>query len=131
MTVEEQLEGIILSRFKTIRDFSRSTGVAYTTLKSILEKRGSGLSKASVQTVIRIFDFLDLDIESVSAGQLKSLPDREDEIVSDEKRLLTLFRTLDSRGQAALLDCADNMVASGKYISEEPDTTAVHPVPLG
>lgn len=70
MTLEEQLKREILNRYKSIREFSAMTGIPYSTVDSVLKR---GIKNSGVGTVIRIFSFLDIDIESISSETLKHL----------------------------------------------------------
>lgn len=69
MTNEQQLQKIILDKFKSVAEFSRVCGVPYMTIKSILDKDG-GLQKTGTANVIKIFQTLDLDVESVQRDSL-------------------------------------------------------------
>lgn len=70
MTLEEQLKREILNRYKSIREFSSMTGIPYSTVDSVLKR---GIKNSGVGTVIRIFSFLDIDVESISFETLKHL----------------------------------------------------------
>lgn len=69
MGLEEQLRNCILSRYKSIRAFCLAVDVPYTTMDSILKR---GVYNAGVSTIIKIFRALDLNVESISTGQLES-----------------------------------------------------------
>ena len=71
MTIEEQLKGIILSRYKSVRAFTTAIDIPYSTLDSVFKR---GLLSAGVGTIIKVFNALDLDVESIGAGELKSRP---------------------------------------------------------
>lgn len=70
MTLEEQLKNEILSRYKSIREFAAMTGIPYSTVDSVLKR---GIKNSGVGTVIRIFSFLDIDVESISSETLKHI----------------------------------------------------------
>ena len=67
MTIDECLKAEILSRYKSVRDFALSIGLSNSTIDSVLKR---GVLKSSVQTIIKIFNALDLDIESIQSGEL-------------------------------------------------------------
>ena len=69
MTVEEQLKGIILSRYKSIRAFTTANDIPYSTLDSVFKR---GLLNAGVGTIIKVFKALNLDVESIATGELES-----------------------------------------------------------
>lgn len=68
MTIEEQLKAEILSQYKSVRAFTTLINIPYTTLDSVFRR---GIGKAGIDTMIKVFDALDLDIESISSGVLK------------------------------------------------------------
>ncbi|MBQ3379705.1 MAG: helix-turn-helix transcriptional regulator [Clostridia bacterium] len=69
MTLEEQLKAIILEQYKSIRAFAQEIGVPYSTLDNIL-KRPNGINNAGVSLMLKIFNALNLDIESTQTGTL-------------------------------------------------------------
>ena len=71
MTIEEQLKSIILSRYKSVRAFTTAIDIPYSTLDSVFKR---GLLSAGVGTIIKVFNALDLDVESIGIGELKSRP---------------------------------------------------------
>lgn len=68
MTIEEQLKTEILTRYKSVRSFTTSIGIPYSTLDSVFKR---GISNAGVSTMIKVFDALDLDIESIQTKTLQ------------------------------------------------------------
>lgn len=72
MTIEEQLKQEILSRYKSVRAFTTTIGIPYSTLDSVFKR---GISNAGVSTMIKVFHALGLDIESIHDGELRpSMP---------------------------------------------------------
>lgn len=51
MTTEEKLKNYILSKHRSIREFTQSIGMPYSTMTTILKK---GVSNANVLTIIKI-----------------------------------------------------------------------------
>lgn len=95
MTVEEQLKSIILERYKSVRAFTLSIGIPYTTLDSVFKR---GIQNAGIGTMLKVFDALNLDIESVETGKLKSkekAPEPEEAVsealIKERVQLLTDF----------------------------------------
>ena len=68
MTLEEQLKQEILGRYKSVRAFTTSINIPYSTLDSVFKR---GIANAGVSTMIKVFDALDLDIESIAFGELR------------------------------------------------------------
>lgn len=68
MTKEEQLKAIILSKHKSVSAFAEAVEIPYTTVISILKR---GIDTAGIRVAIKIFDALNLDIESVRDTALR------------------------------------------------------------
>lgn len=122
--MEEQLKNAILEKYKSVRAFTTTINIPYSTLDSVFKR---GISNAGISTMIKVFDALDLDIESVSSGELrhrksenKNSPSTA-EAVPGEEQLISLYRDLNDEGRGKLVDYADDLVSSGKYIKSNPD----------
>lgn len=111
MVLEEQLRREILNRYKSIREFSAMTGIPYSTVDSVLKR---GIKNSGVGTVIKIFSFLDIDVESISSGTLKHIdffreiensPGVDESTPGDEqeKSVMSLVSELTSDQQEFLL----------------------------
>ncbi|MCD7753941.1 MAG: hypothetical protein LUH41_05300 [Clostridiales bacterium] len=101
MTVEEQLKGEILSKYKSVRAFTSMIGIPYSTLDSVFKR---GISGAGMGTMLKVFNALDLDIESISGGTLRHKsedmsPPREVVLAPDESQLLADYWSLNQAGQ--------------------------------
>jgi len=68
MNIEEQLKEIILERYKSVRAFTQAFNIPYSTLDSVFKR---GIYNSGIGTIIKIFDALDLDIESIKENFLK------------------------------------------------------------
>ena len=99
MTIEEQLKQEILSRYKSVRAFTTAIGIPYTTLDSVFKR---GIQKAGVSTMIKVFNALNLDIESIQDGVLRpsqsnitnvySRPRGERIVSESEYRIVAAYR---------------------------------------
>lgn len=67
MTIEEQLKKEILSKYRSIRAFTTMIDIPYSTLDSVFKR---GISNAGVSTMLKVFNAVDLDIESIATGTL-------------------------------------------------------------
>ena len=67
MTLEEQLKQVILSKYKSVSAFSQSIGLSNSTVDSMLNR---GLYNAGVGRVMKIFDSLGIDTESLAIGRI-------------------------------------------------------------
>lgn len=130
MTLEEQLKSEILSRYKSVRAFTTTINVPYSTLDSVFKR---GITNAGVSTMIKVFDALDLDIESISSGKLRHRDTEQKECPSTTEAapgdiyelspkmtaLYTAMNQLNDQGQEKVLEYADDLVSSGKYIKSD------------
>lgn len=88
-TICEQLEMIIVEHYGSVVAFANELEIPPTTLYSML-KRNDDLKGAKISIVISIFDALNLDVESISTGELRkkeaplevSASEKLDEILS-------------------------------------------------
>lgn len=115
MTIEEQLKSEILKQYGSVRALTNAIGVSYSTLDSALKR---GISNAGVSTMIRVFQALSLDIENIQRGDLYYSAEEENAPSKKDAALLALFNQLNEEGQEKLLDYADDLVKSEKYIKK-------------
>ena len=115
MTIEEQLKSEILKQYGSVRALTNAIGVSYSTLDSALKR---GISNAGVSTMIRVFQALNLDIENIQHGDLYYSEGKESAPSGKDAALLAMFNQLNEEGQEKLLDYADDLVQSEKYIKK-------------
>ena len=110
MTVEEQLKSEILSRYKSIAAFTSAIGVPNSTLNSVFKR---GISNAGISTMIKVFDALDLDVESIQTGTLEkkkscikshcqTIETKLGELSVEEQTHIKKYRLLDPYGKEAV-----------------------------
>ncbi len=122
MNLEEQLKAEILSKYKSIRAFTTAINIPYSTLDSVFRR---GLVNAGINTMLKVFDALNLDIESVSTGKLshreKSFDSTkiQNEHSEEWKDLLEHWKQLNAEGRNKLLLYASDLVATGRYQNED------------
>ena len=80
MNLEEQLREIILSKYKSVRAFTTAFDIPYSTLDSVFKR---GLKNSGIDTTLKIFNALRLDIESINTGILKPVSITKTEDVSE------------------------------------------------
>lgn len=88
MTVEEKLKELILSRYKSLRDFINSSdvGMPYTTLDGILKR---GVVNASISNILKLCNTLDISADELSKGNIVPTND-SDPVMDYAKRLASL-----------------------------------------
>ena len=68
VSVEQELKQLILRKFGTITNFSKTTGVPNSTLSSIFQR---GVLNANVLNMIAICNTLAIDIDSLANGKIE------------------------------------------------------------
>ena len=67
MSIEEKLKGLILSRYRSLREFTNVIDMPYQTMDSILKR---GVDKASISNIIKICKALDISADELANGNL-------------------------------------------------------------
>ncbi len=70
MNPEQKLKDYILSKHRSIMEFSEKCNIPYTTVVSVLKK---SINRASVTTVIQICDCLNIDVDELVKGNIVEL----------------------------------------------------------
>jgi hypothetical protein len=70
MTIEEKLKDLILSRYKSIREFTIIIDMPYTTIDSIFRR---GVGNSSVSNVIKICKALGISADELADGKIVSV----------------------------------------------------------
>lgn len=112
MNKSEKLKSIILSRYKSIREFSFAVGIPNTTLASALDR---GIGGMAIDKVIQICDFLNLDIKTFEPLENKIPITYVD---SEQKKLLDKYSLLDDQGKNTVNFIIDNEIKRINAISE-------------
>ncbi len=67
MTTEDKLRELILSRYKSIREFTQAIDLPYTTMDSILRR---GVGNSSVANIIKICKALRISVDELADGKI-------------------------------------------------------------
>ena len=67
-TIEEKLKSLILSRYKSVREFTTMADIPYSTVRSILER---GVDNSSVINVIKMCDVLNINVDALAHGYIE------------------------------------------------------------
>lgn len=80
MTTEDKLKELILSRYKSIREFIITIDMPYTTIDSMFKR---GIGNSSVTNVIKICKALGISTDALADGEIKHI-NRVDYLVNDK-----------------------------------------------
>lgn len=118
MTIEEQLKKIILDRYKSVRAFTQEIDIPYSTVDTIFKR---GIYGTGVSTILKLFQTLDLDVESISTGELKPKTKKapaKGESDFKKMRLIHNYDKLNELGQGTLVTYSDDIASMPKYTDE-------------
>lgn len=119
MTVEEQLKTIIKNQYDSVRAFTNYIGIPYTTLDSVFRR---GIAKSGIGTMLKIFEALGLDVESIPTGKLqrKSSVTITTENQDEQFQLIAQnYHKLNDRGKTALMEQSEVMASMPQYIDDD------------
>ena len=124
MTIEEQLKTRILDRYKSVRAFTQEIDIPYSTVDTLFKR---GIYGTGVSTILKIFQALDLDVESISTGELKAkikkAPAAErGESDFKKRRLLHNYDQLNELGQDTLVTYSDDIASMPKYTDDSGES---------
>lgn len=114
MSIEIELKELILSRYKSVRDFAISIEMPYSTLDSIFKR---GVSNASITNIIKICETLFISADDLARGKIvhRSALSSSDTISNEEAGILCSFRGFNREGQEKILDYVRDLESSGQY----------------
>ena len=81
MTIEERLKEYILSRFGTIKDFSRKCGLPYGTVIAILRR---GIANSTLDNVLAMCKFLGISADELAEGRIVLISETETPLQSTD-----------------------------------------------
>lgn len=128
MSIEEQLKDLIQSRYKSLRNFTTTHNLAYSSVASIFKR---SLFSASFQLVSQICVALELDLNELALNKkivlLEDTKDKsesinnfiDDNLSVDELRILQIIRNMDKTGQQALLQQIESNYAFYQNLKSE------------
>lgn len=93
MTIEEQLKNIIRDKYTSIRQFTIAIDEPYSTIDSILKR---GIMTASVSTMLKICDHLNIELDALQQGYIKQRNDYKTikELTHQELEIIKAYRAM-------------------------------------
>lgn len=82
MSVELDLKDLILSKYKSLREFSIKIDMPYSTIDTILKR---GVDKANINNIIRICKELNIDTEALGEGRIEFKINNEIDTIAAHK----------------------------------------------
>lgn len=110
--LEKDLKDLILSRYKSIREFTTAINLPYSTVDSVLKR---GVNKAGINTIITICKALKIDTEKLADGVIEDA--KIHSITPDVKELLHYYNLLNEFGKTEAIKRIEELTHIDKYVS--------------
>lgn len=121
MTTEEKLKEYILDRYKSIREFTQTADISYSTLDSMLKR---GIDNSSVSKVIKVCKVLGISADELADGRITPI-----NLYKPTQRILEVSDILaDVKNQ---LIHSDGLTIEGKPADKDSINSIVQAVSLG
>ena len=123
MTIESKIKALILSRYRSVREFVGYTDLSYSTVDSILRR---GIANSSLSSIMKLCETLNISADELAKGNIipinkrganhSGLPDMTDliDIVTFTKQNIKNYENLTIDGKTVspkeieiLFDCFD------------------------
>lgn len=99
-SVEEQLKNLILTKFKSIRDFAITVDMPYSTIDSIFKR---GVGNASITNVNKICKALNISADTLADGEIQSVRKIDNTVKSEfsktDEEIIKKFMQLTERNK--------------------------------
>lgn len=113
--IQASLNRYISSSGYTQKEIAEKLGVSKSSVTNWLK----GKNSPDANLVIPICNLLNITVGQFYGEEEKSPSTAE--AVPGEEQLISLYRDLNDEGREKLVDYADDLVSSGKYIKSNPD----------
>jgi hypothetical protein len=117
MTIEEKLKDLILMRYYSIRDFTNSIDLPYTTLDSMFRR---GIENSSVTNVLKVCKALGISMDALADGEIVPVRKRVfdeafsyidvEDLVDDVKEILTTKGGITLNGIGMNVNSIDSLI---------------------
>lgn len=84
MTKEDMLKNYILSKYRSVREFTMKNGIPYSTMATIFKR---GIDNANVNNVIKICNALNISTDALAEGRIVPVIKEECDIVQIQEIL--------------------------------------------
>lgn len=91
MTTEEKLKDFILSKYRSLREFTQAIDMPYSTMTTILKR---GIDNSNVQNIIKICQALEIKADDLAEGNIVPIEKHNADSVRIEDILFELTQKL-------------------------------------
>ncbi|WP_053241999.1 helix-turn-helix transcriptional regulator [Clostridium sp. DMHC 10] len=94
--IEDSLKEIILSKYKSLREFTIKIGMPYSTFDTILKR---GVDKANIINILKICDELNISADKLAIGIIENKNSNQNDLTQDQATLLDNYNKLNTIGK--------------------------------
>lgn len=139
MTIEEKLKELILSRYRSIREFTQIINMPYSTFDAILKR---GVDNSGIGNVIKICKELSISVDALAAGKIAPAPNLNqrrddssdlDDLLTDLKSKIMTYDNLTIKGvplepmdRIALMNAIDVAIETGIRLTSNDERLALY-----
>ena len=125
MAIKDRLKSQRTRQNMTLEEVARMVGVTRATVQKYENGIIANIPSDKIEALAKALDttpayLMGWEEENESSPGLLPLPSGEAAPDPKEARLTDLYRQLNTDGQEKLIDYADDLVSSGKYIKSDP-----------
>lgn len=110
--IEETLKELILSKYKSLREFTLKIEMPYSTLDTILKR---GVDKANIINILKICDELNLSADKLANGFIENKDIKIDKLDDDTLLLFNNFNKLNALGKKEANKRVSELTEINKY----------------
>lgn len=112
----ENLRALKAKSNMSMREIAIKSGIPEPTLEKIFSGATKSPGVNTIQSLVHALGYTLNDLD----GKPKKISPSMAEAAPGEDHIIALYRKLNHEGQEKLIDYADDLVASGKYIKSDP-----------
>lgn len=114
MKVEDELRELIISRYRSLRQFALDIDMPYSTIDTMLKK---GVGKAGVLNVIKICNELGIDTDALADGYIKEKTINDISVTASEMTHIKKYRSLSIYDKETVDGLVDRLVVKERETS--------------
>ena len=118
INIEDSLKELILSRYKSLREFTLKIEMPYSTLDTILKR---GVDKANIVNILKICDELNISADKLANGIIEKKNFDINSLSAKEEKLLSNFNKLNDLGKNEAIKRVEELAEINKYIEENKE----------
>lgn len=115
-TIENKLKELILTRNKSLREFTLKIGMPYSTFDTILKR---GVDKANIINILKICNELDISADKLANGIIEfNNIEKNINLSKEETTLLENYNKLNDLGKDKVITYTKDLIDNPKFINE-------------